>query len=340
MNVSAKALMPAFFLSCLWILPAAAQPDPAQPPADLGADTASHEEVEPLAIEFHRLSALRLCPDGNLLAGDVEAKQIKVIDPAGKLVRVIELDFGPEAIDVTAKGVVYCGGHGQLARLDKNGQVVTQVAVPEAAVSPISETSRQRAEKCDVALRLRVSGIAVSGRRVFVTFGSGWSTVSTSKLYCFNRDLADPKQLAEGLRGCCQRCDIIAAPKGGIYLAENSVHRVVRYNRRGKVLDKWGERNRNGVEGFGACCNPMNLCVDSEGTVYTSESGLGRVKRFSPEGEFLGLVGYTGVERFERGGPHAASCSNIAIAVTPEGDRVYVMDYTKNVIRVLQRKTM
>ena len=82
----------------------------------------------------------------------------------------------------------------------------------------------------------------------------------------------------------------------------------------------------------------MNLCFDSQGVIYTAESGLGRVKRYSTDGKFLGLLGYTGVERFTRAGSLAASCSNIAIAVTSDGKRVYVMDYKANLIRVLQKK--
>jgi len=45
-----------------------------------------------------------------------------------------------------------------------------------------------------------------------------------------------------------------------------------------------------------------------------------------------------GVERFANAGRLASSCSNIAIAVTPSGDRVYVMDHKNNLIRVLQKK--
>lgn len=82
----------------------------------------------------------------------------------------------------------------------------------------------------------------------------------------------------------------------------------------------------------------MNVCLDSKGVLYTAESGSGRVKRYTTGGKFLSLVGYLAVDRFERAGPHAASCSNIAIAVTPDGKRVYVMDYRNKQIRVLQEK--
>jgi sugar lactone lactonase YvrE len=82
----------------------------------------------------------------------------------------------------------------------------------------------------------------------------------------------------------------------------------------------------------------MNLCLDAGGTLYTAESGPGRVKRYTPGGEFLGLVGYLGVTRFSRASGLAASCSNMAIAVTPDGKRVYVMDYKNKRIRVLREK--
>jgi len=183
----------------------------------------------------------------------------------------------------------------------------------------------------------RVSGIAASDTDVFVAFGTGWSTGSKSKLFRLDRELENPKLLAEGLRGCCQRCDI-ATRNGTLYLAENAVHRVVQYDREGKVLGKWGQRSRTSLEGFGACCNPMNLCFGADGTLYTSESGVGRVKRYTADGKFIGLVGYVGTTRFSRASGLAASCSNIAIAVTPDGSRVYVMDYKARKIRVLEKK--
>jgi hypothetical protein len=206
------------------------------------------------------------------------------------------------------------------------------VKVPDEVTPAPGEQRRAKSRP------VRISGIAVSDEDVFVAFGSGWSLGSKSKLYRFDRQLANPVKLAEGLRGCCQRCDIIVRD-GVLYLAENSVHRVVRYNRDGAVLGKWGQRSRTDLEGFGACCNPMNLCFGTDGVLYTAESGLGRVKRYTAEGKYLGLVGYVGTHRFERGSGLAASCSNMAIAVTPDAERVFVMDYRSKSIRVLRKKS-
>jgi len=304
---------------------------PTQASEDVGAETASHREAEPLAIEFANLSTLCLHVNGNLLAGDSGAQEIKVISPAGKQVGTLRPGFGPEAMTVAADGTIYCGGQGKLAKLDREGKVLKTVSVPDDASGPEAMSPRARGHA------LRVSGIALTDKDLFVAFGSGWSLGSKSKLFRLTLDLEAPKLLAEGLRGCCQRCDIVA--RGGVlYLAENAAHRVVLYDREGTVLGRWGERGRADLAGFGACCNPMNLAFDAQGALYTAESGLGRVKRYTPDGKFQGLVGYVGTTRFTQAGGLAASCSNIAIAVTPDGARVYVMDYKDRKIRVLEKK--
>jgi len=298
---------------------------------DLGTEDATHVEAEPLDIKFESLTSLRLHPDGDLLACDGQANQIKVISPDGRLRATIPLTFGPEAIDAAPEGTIYCGGEGQLVAMDKSGKALHEARSPADDETDASEARRKHKRA------VRVSGIAVSGDSVFVAFGAGWSLGSKSKLFRFDRRLNDPVLLAEGLRGCCQRCDIVARD-GVLYLAENSAHRVVAYARSGETLGKWGERSRTELEGFGSCCNPMNLCFGADGALYTAESGLGRVKRYTTDGKYLGLVGYVGVERFTQAGGLAASCSNIAIDVTADGKTVYVMDFKNNKIRVLRQK--
>lgn len=308
-----------------------AAPDVGAPAFDVAADTASHQEGDMLPVEFQHISCLRWTPPGNLLAGDSLAKQLKVISPAGELRRTIDLDFGPEAVNFAPDGTLYCGGQGRLAKLDASGRLLASAELPTHAKSEITNRRKQPNRV------LRVSGIAISDQDVFVAIGSGWSTGSKSKLFRFNRDFEQPVLLAEGLRGCCQRCDI-EVKDSVLYLAENGAHRVVKMDRTGQVIAKWGQRHRTNIEGFGSCCNPMNIAFDASGTLYTAESGLGRVKRYTVDGEYLGLVGYTGLERFTRGSNLAASCSNMALVPSPDGREVYVADIKKQRIRVLRKK--
>ena len=48
----------------------------------------------------------------------------------------------------------------------------------------------------------------------------------------------------------------------------------------GKVLGAWGKHDPKDMGGFGACCNPMSLCLGPGGALYTAEAGLGRINRY------------------------------------------------------------
>ena len=261
---------------------------------------ATHTEVATIGekedAKFGKLSTICLTADGKLLAGDSSRKEIKVFDLDGKLLDTWKVEMKVSAICLGPEETIYIGAPGKLARLDKKGKILKTVAAADGKFP-----------------KAKVSGLTVDGKDLFATFGSGRSLRSTGVLVRLNLDMGEAKTLAEKLRGCCQRLDV-TSKDGVIYLAENTRHRIVKYDREGKVLGKWGKADRRGADlaGFGSCCNPMNLYFGPEGELYTSESGLGRVKRYDVDGKFLGLVGYAAVPRFNRAGRKAASCSNIA----------------------------
>ncbi|HUT57979.1 MAG TPA: hypothetical protein VNA25_09045 [Phycisphaerae bacterium] len=292
-----------------------AEDDGAIPPA-------THSETRTIgeanSLRFKSLSTFCLDANENLLACDSGASDIKVVSPDGKVQGVWKLDFKPYAIHHCPDSTVYVGGKGVLATLDRAGKVVRKVEAKDGNFPD-----------------QKVSGLTVTDKHVFAAFGRGWSTRSQSDLYRFDLDFSNPKAIAKDLRACCQRCDLVSR-NGFVYVAENSRRRVVKYDSEGKLIASWGRASRTDVEGFGSCCNPMNLCFGADGSLYTSESGLGRVKRYTPDGKFLGVVGCVGTARFSRAGGLAASCSNIAIAVSKDGRRVYVQDVQKNLIRVLE----
>ena len=285
--------------------------------------SATHKEVEPIGLtpetKFENISTFCMTRNGNLLACDAEAKEIKVIDPVGKLLGRWKLEFAPYSIEACPDGSVYVAGQGVVAKLDKTGKVLKTV-----------EADGENFTKA------KSSGITATGKELFVAFGSGWSLRSRSLIVRFDRELGQATVIVEDLRGCCQRLDMVARD-GFLYVAENARHRVIKYDRNGEVLAKWGERDRKNVEGFGSCCNPMNLYFGPKGELYTAESGLGRIKRYSIDGKFLALVGYVGVERFSRAGRLAASCSNITLAVSKDESRIYVLDFKDNIIRVMEK---
>lgn len=171
-----------------------------------------------------------------------------------------------------------------------------------------------------------VSSISESGGEVFLA-----TREETGYAYCVWRlssDFTGGEVIAGGLRGCCGQMDVQCC-ENGLYVAENSRHRVYHLSRSGEELGQWGRANREGLEGFGSCCNPMNVAFGPARSVYTAESGAGRIKRYSPEGELIELVGSVDV---------VPGCKKVSIAVGPSGDRVYMMDITRNHIVLMERK--
>ena len=140
-------------------------------------------------------------------------------------------------------------------------------------------------------------------------------------------DLKSPVRIVEGLRGCCSQMDI-QSKDGEVWVAENARHRVVRYDRDGKVLASFGKADREKASCFGGCCEPKNLRFGPAGELYASESGPPVVvKRFSLDGKFLGVVG---VADFYTG------CVRVTVAVSANARRVFILNSDAAAIHVLE----
>ena len=142
-------------------------------------------------------------------------------------------------------------------------------------------------------------------------------------------NLTEPKKLVKGLRGCCGQMDVQAC-KNGLFVAENTRHRVVKYGLDGKQVSTFGKRDAKGEKGFGSCCNPMNVCFAQNNTVLTAESGTGRIMQFNEKGEKVGLIG---------NGRITGGCKNVAVHATHDLSAVYMLDLTGKKICVLKPKS-
>ena len=176
-----------------------------------------------------------------------------------------------------------------------------------------------------IANQMRIASISASRDEVF--FACSSSTGSGFDVWRTSYSFADAKKIGEGLRGCCGQLDV-QANDNGIYVAENTRHRVRGFSRDGRELLEFGSRERGRVDAFDGCCNPMNVAFGDDGSVYTAESGSGRVKRFSSNGTFMELVGQVEL---------VPGCKKVSIAVSPRGDQVYMLDITRGHIVVMSR---
>jgi len=177
-----------------------------------------------------------------------------------------------------------------------------------------------------IAAQMKIASISASQDEVF--FACSSSTGSGFDVWRTDYQFARAKKIGEGLRGCCGQLDV-QANDNGIYVAENTRHRVRAFTRDGGPVLEFGSRERDAAAGFGGCCNPMNVAFGDDGSVYTAESGSGRIKRFSERGEFMELVGQVEL---------VPGCKKVSIAVSPRGDQVYMLDITRGHIIVMTRE--
>ena len=179
-----------------------------------------------------------------------------------------------------------------------------------------------------VAVQTRIASISASTKDVF--FACSSSTGSGFDVWRTDLDFEQGRKVGESLRGCCGQMDV-QANDNGVYVAENTKHRVSCYTRDGKSVLDFGSRERGSDASFDGCCNPMTVAFGPGRSVYTAEAGSGRVKRFSADGTFMELVGAVEL---------VPGCKKVSIAVSPKGDRVYMLDITRGHIVVMASSEM
>ena len=175
----------------------------------------------------------------------------------------------------------------------------------------------------------RSTGIAVGTSDIFVSLpsieGQGYA------VYRMTHDLTEPKLVVDSLSGCCGQMDI-QSDGTHLIVADNSSFKVRYLDRDGEDVRSFGERSGSSgsaggsSSGWGSCCNPMNVrCIDDK-EILVAESSIGHIKRYTPTGEYLGLVGTAKI---------AGGCKHVAIAKDSKRDWYFMMNTAGNNIAVL-----
>lgn len=280
--------------------------------------------------------------EGNILAcyGD----SIRVYSPAGKLLNTLSLEIKPGAICVAKDGSIFAAGDGRVLKLDSAGKVLASAASPVAnepvvITKELEEMLKQsgRPLKEEIELmraslerrRADVTGLAVTERDVFMAVGA--PDDFTYRVYRFDHALQNPKKVVEKLRGCCSQMDI-QAHDGNLWIPHNARHAVESRDREGKQLSKFGNAGKVKASDFGGCCEPKNMRVLPNGDILAAESGPPTcIKRFSSDGKFLGVVAVVPDSK--------GDCVRVTVALSPDGKRYYMLDTTRDAIRVFGSKS-
>lgn len=87
---------------------------------------------------------------------------------------------------------------------------------------------------------------------------------------------------------------VATAADGSVYVADSRNHRIVHLSSQGTLLNQWGSfgQMQDGVPAApGTFSEPWGLAVAPDGNVYVADTWNHRVQIFSPEGEFLRMIG-------------------------------------------------
>lgn len=291
-----------------------------------------------------------LDPAGNILAccghkpgRDNPSGEVRVISPAGELLKTWPLEIMPQAICAGSKGEIFVAGSGRVLRLDAEGKVIASADTPVAKepvvmgkdiddmlkqMNKLNDSERRRMKETLERRRKEVTGVALTDQDVFLACPA--PSDFTYRVYRFDHELKNPKLVVEKLRGCCGQMDI-QAHAGNLWIPHNARHQVESHDRDGKPLASFGKRGRVKPDQFGGCCEPKNLRITSNGEILAAESGPPTcIKRFSQDGKFLGVVALLNTK---------GDCVRVTVEVSPDGKRYYMLDTTRDAIRVFGAKS-
>ena len=272
---------------------------------------------------------------------------IRVYSPKGELLRTMPLEIKPCAISVAKDKSIYVAGDGKVLKLDASGKVLASAVSPvandpvvigtelETMVKEMAEQNQQPYEeelkKMTASLERRradVTGLTVTDQDVFMAVGA--PSDFSYRVYRFDTTLQNPKLVVEKLRGCCSQMDI-QSNNGNLWIPHNARHSVESRDRDGKELTKFGKAGKVKAADFGGCCEPKNMRVLPNGDILAAESGPPTcIKRFSADGKFKEVIA---VVKESKG-----DCVRVTVEASPDGSRYYMMDTTRDAIRIFGTK--
>lgn len=293
-----------------------------------------------------------LDPEGNILAcvaprdAAKGAAGIRVYSPDGKLLKTWPLEIKPTAIAVAKDRSIFVAGEGRLLKLDTGGRVLASAMAPSASEpviitkeieSMVKEMVKQTKQSYDTEIkrmktslenrRTDVTGLAATEQDVFMVLGS--PSDFSYRVYRFDHALANPKLVVDKLRGCCSTMDL-QAHNGNLWIPHNGRHLVESRDRDGKELAKFGKAGKVKPDDFGGCCEPKCMRVLPNGEILTAESGPPTsIKRFSADGKLLEVVAVIETK---------GDCVRVTVEKSPDGSRYYLLDTTRDAIRVFKSK--
>ena len=285
------------------------------------------ESAQPINTGFADSRAIAVDSQGSVyVAGD---KAIRVFADSGDLLSEVKLAGikpafgGPRCLAVADDGNIYVGVKGHVEVYDRGGKRL-------ASWQGLDDDSLLTS----IAIWKDDVFVADAGGRIVLRYDVAGRLIN--RIGQKNEDKNIP-----GFVVPSPHFDLAAGRDGLLRVVNPGRHRIEAYTFDGDLEFWWGQFSSD-VRGFCGCCNPVNFAILEDGSFVTCEKGLIRVKIYSPEGEFVGVV--AGPEQLvKEGASHicetTAECQtgSFDVAVGPRG-QIFVLDTIKNVVRTFTRK--
>jgi hypothetical protein len=272
-----------------------------------------YRETQRLGTGFRRAFAIAISNDGLPMVAVDQA--IRVFDESGRVVLDIPLSGQPTCLAYGPGDQIYVGIRDHIEVFDEKGALCSRWDPPGDGALLTS-----------IAVSDKGVFVADAGRRVVIRYAEDGSII---------RVIDDEGSAGETPRFVIPhpQFDLAVGKDGDLHIANPGRHRVEKYTVQGLLSGYWGAVSM-GIEGFAGCGNPANFSLLSDGRYVTCEKGLPRVKIYSPEGVFAGVV--AGAELFPKYNAERISTGQIGeldVAVDAK-DRILVLDSTENSVRV------
>jgi hypothetical protein len=283
-----------------------------------------YEELgQPISTGFSESHGIAVDSEGLVyVAGD---KAIRIFAVGGTLSGEIKLIDMPRCLAVASDGNIYVGVKGHVEVYDRGGKQLA--SWPALGGNNGSLLTSIAVWKNDVF-------VADAGNRIVLHYDVNGTLVNRI-------GQKDKGKNIPGFVVPSPYFDLAVGGDGLLRVVNPGCHRVEAYTYDGNLEFWWGKFSSD-VAGFTGCCNPVNFAVLEDGSFVTCEKGLIRIKIYSPEGNFVGVV--AGPEQLlEDGISHicetAAECQSggFDVAVGPRG-QIFVLDTIKNVVRAFSKK--
>lgn len=249
---------------------------------------------------------------------------VTILDKSGTKLDQINTTSAARCVAVAAEQTVYVGLRSHIEVFDRNGQPRATWEAPTKktwftglCVSPDELFAADSANR--VILRYNLAGKIVGriGQK-------------------------DPGHNVPGLIVPSPYLDVKLGRDGLLRVNNPGRHCVEVFTTTGDLEFSWGKPSL-AIEGFCGCCNPVGLAMLPDGSCVTCEKGVPRVKVYSADRGFSGVV--AGPELFQQNGrPGQVSersdgtLGGLDAAADSQG-RVYILDLVAGDIRVMKLKT-